>query len=107
MVEICTLVLLMSCLVTKNVPFSLCMTDALVCTCNFFYYQMHLRALFNYDPADDLYIPCQELGFAFIKGDILHVVQLNDASWWQAHRDNEDRDTVLAGLIPSKSFQEQ
>lgn len=34
----------------------------------------HLRALFNYSPRDDLYIPCKELGLEFSKGDILHVI---------------------------------
>lgn len=34
---------------------------------------LHLRAMFNYSPRDDLYIPCKELGLEFNKGDILHV----------------------------------
>jgi MAGUK p55 subfamily protein 5 len=68
---------------------------------------MHLRAMFNYDPEDDPYIPCRELGISFYKGDILHAVQLADSNWWQAHRDGEEEHHLLAGLIPSKSFQEQ
>lgn len=28
----------------------------------------HLRALFDYDPDEDLYIPCRELGICFNKG---------------------------------------
>ena len=35
---------------------------------------LHLRALFNYSPRDDLYIPCKELGLEFSKGDILHII---------------------------------
>jgi hypothetical protein len=35
---------------------------------------LHMRALFNYSPQDDLYIPCKELGLEFHKGDILHVI---------------------------------
>lgn len=35
---------------------------------------LHLRALFNYSPGEDLYIPCKELGLEFSKGDILHVI---------------------------------
>ena len=35
---------------------------------------MHLKAHFDYDPEDDLYIPCKELGISFMKGDILHVI---------------------------------
>ena len=29
---------------------------------------IHLKALFDYDPDDDLYIPCRELGICFNKG---------------------------------------
>lgn len=29
---------------------------------------MHLKALFDYDPDQDLYIPCRELGIAFTRG---------------------------------------
>lgn len=68
---------------------------------------MHLRALFNYDPEDDPYIPCRELGISFLKGDILHATQLTDPNWWQAHREGEEEHHMLAGLIPSRSFQEQ
>ena len=67
---------------------------------------MHIRALFNYDPDEDLFIPCRELGITFSKGDILHVISQEDANWWQAFREGED-DHSLAGLIPSRSFWEQ
>lgn len=30
----------------------------------------HLRAMFDYDPDEDLYIPCRELGICFNKGKI-------------------------------------
>ncbi|XP_028967512.1 MAGUK p55 subfamily member 5 [Galendromus occidentalis] len=65
---------------------------------------MHIKAHFDYDPEDDMYIPCRELGIGFQKGDILHVISTNDPNWWQAYKDGED-ETTLAGLIPSKSFQ--
>lgn len=68
---------------------------------------MHVRALFNYEPEDDDYIPCRELGISFLRGDILHVIDQEDPNWWQAYRDKEDQQHVLAGLIPSKNFQEQ
>ena len=68
--------------------------------------QYHYKAHFDYDPEEDPYIPCRELGVSFRKGDILHVMNQSDASWWQAYRDGED-EINLAGLIPSKSFQEQ
>jgi MAGUK p55 subfamily protein 5 len=67
---------------------------------------VHVRAHFDYDPEDDLHVPCRELGIAFSKGDILHVISQEDSNWWQAHREGEE-DQALAGLIPSKSFQEQ
>jgi MAGUK p55 subfamily member 5 len=35
---------------------------------------VHVRALFNYEPDEDIYIPCKELGLSFIKGDILHII---------------------------------
>lgn len=65
---------------------------------------IHVKALFKYDPEDDAYIPCRELGLSFEKGDILHIINQEDANWWQAYRDGED-EQALAGLIPSKSFQ--
>ncbi|CAG0889018.1 unnamed protein product [Cyprideis torosa] len=67
---------------------------------------VHMRALFDYDPEEDLYIPCRELGISFSKGDILHIRSQEDPNWWQAFREGEE-DHALAGLIPSKSFQEQ
>ncbi|XP_071499356.1 protein PALS1-like isoform X1 [Diadema antillarum] len=67
---------------------------------------MHVKANFDYDPEDDMYIPCRELGLSFRKGDILHVIAQDDPSWWQAYREG-DEDQTLAGLIPSKTFQQQ
>ena len=65
-----------------------------------------MKAHFDYDPEDDLYIPCKELGISFMKGDILHVISQEDANWWQAFREGEE-DQTLAGLIPSRTFQQQ
>jgi len=65
-----------------------------------------MKAHFDYDPEDDGYIPCRELGISFQKSDILHVISQEDANWWQAFREGEE-DQTLAGLIPSKSFQHQ
>ncbi|XP_063957673.1 protein PALS1-like [Lytechinus pictus] len=67
---------------------------------------MHMRANFDYDPEDDMYIPCRELGLSFIKGDILHIINADDSNWWQAFREG-DEDQSLAGLVPSKAFQNQ
>ncbi|KAK3092558.1 hypothetical protein FSP39_004425 [Pinctada imbricata] len=68
---------------------------------------VHLKALFNYDPEEDIFIPCRELGISFMKGEILHVISMEDPSWWQAYREGEEEHQTLAGLIPSRTFQEQ
>uniref|UniRef100_A0AAZ3Q356 Protein PALS1 n=1 Tax=Oncorhynchus tshawytscha TaxID=74940 RepID=A0AAZ3Q356_ONCTS len=68
---------------------------------------MHVRAYFNYDPSDDPYVPCRELGLSFQKGDILHIISQDDPSWWQAYRDGDEDSQPLAGLVPGKSFQQQ
>ncbi|WAR19303.1 MPP5-like protein [Mya arenaria] len=57
---------------------------------------MHVKALFNYDPEDDLYIPCRELGLSFSKCDILHVINQEDSNWWQAYREGEEDYQSLA-----------
>nr|CAD7265634.1 unnamed protein product [Timema shepardi] len=67
---------------------------------------MNVKAHFDYDPEDDLYIPCRELGISFQKGDILHIISQDDPNWWQAFREGEE-DQSLAGLIPSRTFQHQ
>lgn len=65
---------------------------------------LNVRAHFDYDPEEDMYIPCRELGMSFQKGDVLHVINQDDPNWWQAYREGED-DQTLAGLVPSQSFQ--
>ncbi|KAF5286758.1 hypothetical protein FQA39_LY04181 [Lamprigera yunnana] len=67
---------------------------------------LHVKAHFDYDPEDDLYIPCRELGISFQKGDVLHIISQEDPNWWQAYREGEE-DQTLAGLVPSQSFQHQ
>ncbi|XP_026829275.1 MAGUK p55 subfamily member 5 isoform X2 [Ooceraea biroi] len=69
--------------------------------------QIHIRAHFDYDPEEDPYIPCRELGVSFQKGDVLHVISQEDPNWWQAYRDDEEETQPLAGLIPSRVFQHQ
>ncbi|KAL5009363.1 hypothetical protein ScPMuIL_014944 [Solemya velum] len=68
---------------------------------------MNVKAMFNYEAEEDMYIPCRELGISFMKGDILHVINQEDSNWWQAYREDEEEQHALAGLIPSKSFHEQ
>ncbi|VDK79237.1 unnamed protein product [Litomosoides sigmodontis] len=67
----------------------------------------HFRALFDYDPEDDIYVPCKELALKFQRGDILHVISTSDENWWQAYREGCEMNGSLAGLIPSISFQRQ
>uniref|UniRef100_A0A3B4TPL0 Protein associated with LIN7 2, MAGUK p55 family member a n=1 Tax=Seriola dumerili TaxID=41447 RepID=A0A3B4TPL0_SERDU len=65
--------------------------------------QVYLKPHFNYNPTTDNLIPCKEAGLAFIKGDILHVVNKEDPNWWQA------RKVVggATGLIPSQFLEEK
>uniref|UniRef100_A0A671KUT9 Protein PALS1 n=1 Tax=Sinocyclocheilus anshuiensis TaxID=1608454 RepID=A0A671KUT9_9TELE len=67
---------------------------------------MHVKANFSYDPSEDPYVPCRELGLSFQKGDVLHVTSQDDPNWWQAYRDGHEDQKPLAGLIPGKSFQQ-
>ncbi|KAK7907635.1 hypothetical protein WMY93_016247 [Mugilogobius chulae] len=67
----------------------------------------HVKAYFDYDPSDDPFLPCRELGLSFQKGDILHVISQDDPNWWQAYRDGDEDNQPLAGLVPGKSFQQQ
>ena len=43
--------------------------------------RVRLRALFDYDPSEDKYIPCKEAGLPFKKGDIIHIVSQDDPYW--------------------------
>lgn len=67
--------------------------------------KMFVKALFDYNPAEDKAIPCKEAGLAFKKGDILQVMSQDDATWWQAKLEGDGN--LRAGLIPSKHFQER
>lgn len=67
--------------------------------------RVRLKALFDYNPFEDKYIPCKEAGLGFVKGDIIHIVSQEDQYWWQARREC-DR-TMRAGLIPSRALQEK
>ncbi|XP_053489608.1 protein PALS1 [Ictalurus furcatus] len=68
---------------------------------------VHVKAHFDYDPSDDPYVPCRELGLCFQKGDILHIISQDDPNWWQAYRDGDEENQPLAGLVPGKTFQQQ
>lgn len=53
---------------------------------------MHVRAMFDYDPREDLELPCPELGQSFKVGDILEIVDAADFTWWQVR-------SSLAGCV--------
>ena len=72
----------------------------------------HWKAHFDFYPDDNTYpeevrCPCAALGLEFRKGAILHVRSDDDRNWWQAYRDGDEIGSRLAGLIPSKEFQQQ
>ncbi|XP_004674445.1 PREDICTED: MAGUK p55 subfamily member 4 [Condylura cristata] len=60
---------------------------------------LYVRAMMEYWPQEDPFIPCMDAGLPFQKGDILQVVDQSDALWWQA-RKISDLETCV-GLIPS------
>lgn len=44
---------------------------------------MFVKCHFDYDPARDSLIPCKEAGLRFCAGDLLQIVNQDDANWWQ------------------------
>ncbi|XP_017536390.2 MAGUK p55 subfamily member 2 isoform X4 [Manis javanica] len=65
--------------------------------------QVFVKCHFDYDPARDSLIPCKEAGLRFGAGDLLQIVNQDDANWWQAcHVEGGS-----AGLIPSQLLEEK
>ncbi|UJR30241.1 hypothetical protein I4U23_017779 [Adineta vaga] len=64
--------------------------------------QFYVRAEFDYDPTKDPSLPGGP-GLAFHAGDILHVTNAADDSWWQAKRLTNGYVEEETGIIPSKS----
>ncbi|XP_055112736.1 MAGUK p55 subfamily member 2 isoform X2 [Symphalangus syndactylus] len=65
--------------------------------------QVFVKCHFDYDPARDSLIPCKEAGLHFNAGDLLQIVNQDDANWWQAcHVEGGS-----AGLIPSQLLEEK
>ncbi|XP_037377778.1 MAGUK p55 subfamily member 4 [Talpa occidentalis] len=60
---------------------------------------VYVRAMMEYWPQEDPTIPCMDAGLPFQKGDILQIVDQNDALWWQARKISDLG--ACAGLIPS------
>ncbi|CAO2615880.1 MAGUK p55 subfamily member 4, partial [Lemmus lemmus] len=63
---------------------------------------VHVRAMIDYWPQEDPDIPCVDAGLPFLKGDILQIVDQNDALWWQARKISDL--AICAGLIPSNQL---
>nr|XP_048284717.1 MAGUK p55 subfamily member 4 [Myodes glareolus] len=63
---------------------------------------VHVRAMIDYWPQEDPDIPCVDAGLPFLKGDILQIVDQNDALWWQARKISDL--AVCAALIPSNQL---
>uniref|UniRef100_UPI00398F77DD MAGUK p55 subfamily member 4-like n=1 Tax=Pristiophorus japonicus TaxID=55135 RepID=UPI00398F77DD len=63
---------------------------------------IYVRAQVDYCPRYDPMIPCPEAGLNFRRGDILQIVDQNDALWWQAQ--NITTLSRCAGLIPSNNL---
>lgn len=61
--------------------------------------QLYVRAMADYWPLQDPAIPCADAGLPFKKGEILQIVDQNDALWWQARKVSDL--SACAGLIPS------
>ncbi|KAM9380733.1 MAGUK p55 subfamily member 4 [Phaethornis superciliosus] len=60
---------------------------------------LYVRAMADYWPLQDPAIPCADAGLPFKKGEILQIVDQNDAFWWQARKVSDL--SACAGLIPS------
>ncbi|XP_009071089.1 PREDICTED: MAGUK p55 subfamily member 4 [Acanthisitta chloris] len=60
---------------------------------------LYVRSMADYWPLQDPAIPCAEAGLPFKKGEILQIVDQNDALWWQARKVSDL--SACAGLIPS------
>ena len=64
-----------------------------------------VRTLFSYNPNEDEQHPCKEAGLQFSDGDILKVVNRDDAQWWQASTLGDKKGEV--GLVPSAKLREK
>ncbi|XP_022701250.1 peripheral plasma membrane protein CASK-like isoform X3 [Varroa jacobsoni] len=65
--------------------------------------EMYIKCMFNYDPIDDELIPCTQAGISFRIGQILQVINKEDANWWQVRKCSPEGPS---GLVPSPELQE-
>lgn len=78
--------------------------DTAILTPSLSFFQMFMRAQFDYDPKKDNLIPCKEAGLKFQTGDVIQIINKDDSNWWQGRV--EGSGTESAGLIPSPELQE-
>lgn len=69
----------------------------------FWYFQIYVKAQFDYNPVKDDLIPCAQAGISFNIGDVLQIISKDDHNWWQAKKESVDGS---AGLVPSPELQE-
>lgn len=83
--------------------------------------QCYMRALFDYDPAQDTLLPCKEIGLPFVHGDVLQILNKTDPNWWQARKvysriqdsnvdppaNNSAGADIHTGLVPSLELEER
>ncbi|KAL8616883.1 hypothetical protein ACOMHN_041802 [Nucella lapillus] len=67
--------------------------------------ELVVKTLFTFDCSQDENMPCPEAGLSFQQGDILNIVNQEDATWWQAYRHGDV--SKRAGLIPSRHYHER
>ena len=63
-----------------------------------------MKALFSYNPHDDVILPCEEVGLQFNERDIITVYNKDDPEWWQAKIEGDD---TKIGIIPSAKMRER
>ncbi|XP_045382640.1 MAGUK p55 subfamily member 2 isoform X3 [Lemur catta] len=73
--------------------------------------QVFVKCHFDYDPVRDSLIPCKEAGLRFNAGDLLQIVNQDDANWWQVFVSCPFQACHVeggsAGLIPSQLLEEK
>ncbi len=60
--------------------------------------QTFVRTLFDYDPRADDFIPCQQAGIGFKRGEVLQIVSKTDPHWWQVSHDVSYNHSLLLSL---------
>ncbi len=67
--------------------------------------QTFVRTLFDYDPRADDFIPCQQAGIGFKRGEVLQIVSKTDPHWWQVSHDVSHNHSSILSLLLSLLFE--